>query len=174
MRLELAIMGGPGVGVFEDAVLMLTPRLLLAPRPWLALAFAPLITRVGGQEVGDAKGHYNATILAAGVDVCLGGQPDPSLSLYACAGARAGAMLIEGVGFQKNFEDVDLWTAAAGSAQARAWLSDAVGVGAGLTFYVPLAKHVVRVAGTRGLVDQRSELPGVGIAVELGPVFRFF
>jgi hypothetical protein len=174
MHLELAVMVGPVVRLFEDTTFMTAPRLTLTPWPWLGLAVVGFVTSASAQAVGDAKGSFDALVAAGGADACAGVEPDPRLSLQACGGARIGVLSIEGVGFQRNFDHVHVWPALTGSTQVRAWLTADIAVGAGVSLYVPLVERTVRVEGKGAAVDQLYELPRPGIGVEFGPVFRFF
>jgi hypothetical protein len=174
MRLELAVLLGPSFRLFRDTTLLFAPRLTLAPWPWLAFSLASVFTQAGAQPVGSSKGHFDATLAAAGLDLCAGGEPAARFSVQACAGARVGALRSVGAGFTKNFQHTDLWSGFSASAQVRAWLAESVAIGAAVSVYAPFAEHVMRVDVTTAADDQTSHLPGLGIGIEVGPVFRFF
>jgi hypothetical protein len=174
MHLELALLGGASIGVLTDTSLTGSPRLTLTPLPWLQLAVATLGTYVNGQSVEPLDGRFDLTLLAIGLDGCVGGEATPALGFFMCVGGRGGPFRSEGRGFPMRIKSTRGWWALTGSAQVRFWLSSVLALGASMeALYAPMLRRIT-VNGPDGLPIFQHTVSNVALSITVGPVFRLF
>jgi hypothetical protein len=175
MHLEISLLAGANIGVLTDTAVTVSPRLTLTALPWLQLALATLGTHLTDQRVETLTGRFDATVLAVGLDGCVGGEATQALGFYLCIGGRGGQFRSSGRDFgSASVRFSSLWWALAGSAQATFWLSSAVALGASVeSLYAPTPRSIT-VRGTGSLPTRRRPVPSVALSVTVGPVFRLF
>jgi hypothetical protein len=172
---EVGLLAGASVGVVTNLAGAALPRVQLSPVPWFALALAGFGTRADRATIGDVPGSFSATVLAAGLDVCLGGESIERLSFFMCAGARAGQFITDSTGYRTPLHRASFWTAVAASGQARAWIAPAVGIAISVdALFALAARDLALVGATPGTPTMVRTIPQVGLSVAAGPVFRFF
>jgi hypothetical protein len=172
---ELGLLGGVSVGVVTNLAVAGLPRLQFAPLPWLALAVAGIGTRSDSATIADVPGAFSTTVLAAGVDACVGGETVERLSFFMCGGARGGQFIAAGAGYSDDLRRTRRWWAIAGSGQARAWIVPSVAIGISIEALFALASRELTLIGKpTGTPNLVRTMPRVGLSVSAGPVFRFF
>jgi hypothetical protein len=175
MSLELDLLLGASVGVITDTAAAALPRLQFAPLPWLAFALAGIATRDQAAIIAGTSGQFSVTLLAGGVDACVGGETVEKLSFFMCAGGRGGAFTTQGSGFDQNYRRSTAWWAVAASGQARVFLVPWLAIGIGIETLVALAdRELVVTSGSQSSPAQTRSVSRVGLSVAAGPVFRFF
>jgi len=79
---------------------------------WLSTR-ADLLTQFAwGNAISGTAGHFDTLLLAASLQLCAGGRPDPRLRLAVCTGAAAGALHAWGTGYAPNDSNTGVWLAA--------------------------------------------------------------
>jgi hypothetical protein len=175
MYLEFDLLAGASVGVVPNTAGALLPRLQLAVLPWLSFVVAGIATHSSGASVQDTPGTFSSSLLAAGLDVCLGGETETRLSFFTCVGARGGSFVTEANGYSTNQKESRRWWAVSASGQARAWLLPYLALGISVEALFALADRELVVVGDRDSLPTRMRaLPRVGLSIAGGPVFRFF
>jgi hypothetical protein len=179
MHLELALMAGASVGVLTGASFAGTPRLGFSPLEWLELSIVGLATHLSGETIAQVGGgSFESTLLAGGLDACIGGETTQGVSFFMCAGGRFGSFRGAGSGFNAgNVTSFKPWWALAGSGQARFWISSAIAVGTSVEALYALAQRDIVVRPARPEDDSpevRRPVSSLGLSVTIGPVFRFF
>jgi hypothetical protein len=174
-HLELALLGGASVGVLTAPAIAGSSRLSISPLSWLEIAIAGLVTHVAGETIAQIPGSFAETVVAGGLDACFGGETVQQVGFFMCVGARAGSFRSAGDGFNtRNRTLTSAWWALAGSGQGRFWVSGAFGIATSVEALYSLVPRDLSVLGTEGAPDHLRHVPRLGIAVTLGPVFRFF
>jgi hypothetical protein len=174
-HLELAVLGGASVGVLTAPALAGAARLSISPLSWLEIAIAGLATHVGGETIDQVAGSFAQTVVTGGLDACFGGETVQRVGFFMCIGARAGSFRSVGEGFDvRNHTTTSAWWALAGSGQGRFWLSGGVGIATSVEAVYSLVKRDLSVLGSGSGPDYLRHVPRLGIAVTVGPVFRFF
>jgi len=171
---EVGLMGGASVGVVTNLAAAGLPRLQFAPLPWFAVAVTGLATRDGRATIAGADGQFSASVLAAGLDACAGGETLERLSFFMCAGARGGQFVTDGSGYSPAYHRSFPWWALASSGQARAWIVPSVGIGIGVEALFALVPRDLVAYGSNGSPSLTRSVPRVGLSIAVGPVFRFF
>jgi hypothetical protein len=174
MSLELDLLVGASVGVIPDTAAAALPRLQFAPLPWLAFALAGIATRDQQDSIAGASGQFSVTLLAGGVDACVGGETVEKLNFFMCAGGRGGAFTTQGSGFDQNYRRTTAWWAVAVSGQARVFLERWLAIGVSVETLVALAERDLVITDAQSSPIQMRSVPRVGLSVAAGPVFRFF
>jgi hypothetical protein len=173
--IELGLLGGASVGVVTNTALAGLPRLQVAPLPWLSLALAGIATRAVRTTFADVQGHFSTTLLAGGVDACVGGETAERLSFFMCGGARVGGFTTGAEGYSTDYVRTRVWWALAASGQARAWIVPSVAIGLSLEALFALAERRLALQSeTPGVPDIQRPMPRVGLSIAVGPVFRFY
>lgn len=96
------------------------------------------------------------------------------MSFYVCLGARGGGFSTQGYGFaDEGATHTFPWWVLTGSSQARAWILPAFGLGIGVEAMYTLLDRNLVVYGSEGS-QMRKAVARFGLAVSVGPVFRFF
>jgi hypothetical protein len=67
-----------------------------------------------------------------------------------------------------------MYVGASAALQLRVWMEERIALAVSIEGLAPLRDYVMLVSGTGGSKDQSATLPGLGLNVALGPVFRFF
>jgi hypothetical protein len=160
--------------VLHGTTLGLVSRAMLSPAPWLAFALSAYATHAGDIPVGSLDGGVDSTLALGGLALCGMGAPVARLDLRLCLGAKVGAAFHRGQGFTRSLRSTEAWYAAELGLIAAAWLGRSVAIGVTAEALVPLRQHVLLVSGVRGAEDQTTELPGFGVGLAIGPMFRFF
>jgi len=172
---EAALLVGATLSVVPSLALAAVPRAQYAILPWFAVAVEAIVTR--GERIPFNTGtlSFDATVLAAGLDGCVGGETAERMSFYACLGARGGGFSTQGYGTTSSELATRPWWALAASSQARAWILPAFGIGIGIEALFALAQRdLVAQPDQPGGAPQTQPVPPFGLAVSGGPVFRFF
>jgi hypothetical protein len=173
MHLDLAVLGGASVGVLTGASLAGTPRIALSPLPWLEIAVVGLATHLGGETVEQVRGSFSSTVLAGGLDACIGAETAQGVGFFMCVGGRAGAFRSSG-DFEVDRQSASIWGALAASGQGRFWLSGGFGLGTSVEALYTLTPRNLTVRGRNGAPARMREVQNFGLSVTIGPVFRFF
>jgi hypothetical protein len=172
---ELGLLGGVSVGVVTNLALAALPRLQFAPLPWLMLALAGIGTRSENATIADAPGTFSTTVLAAGIDACMGGETVERLSFFTCGGVRGGAFVAAGAGYSDDLRRTRPWWAISSSGQARAWIVPSVAIGMSIEALFTLApRDLTAIGKPAGTPNLTRTMPRVGLSISAGPVFRFF
>jgi hypothetical protein len=174
MHLDAGILVGPSVHVLRTTSFAFAPRVWFFPVPWFALSATGYVTYGSGQSIGTTPGRVATTLGAAGLEACFTGQPIRRFDLLVCGGARLGSMRNVGSGFTASFRDTDMYVGASAALQLRVWMEERIALAVSIEGLAPLRDYVMLVSGTGGSKDQSATLPGLGLNVALGPVFRFF
>jgi hypothetical protein len=172
---EVGLLVGATLSVVPSLAMAALPRVHFAVLPWFAVALEGIVTRAARVTFNTGPESYDATVLAAGLDACAGGETAERMSFYVCAGARIGGFSTQGYGFGSSELVTRPWWAIAASSQARAWIFSSFGIGIGVEALYSPAERVLLVTADEGAGRTRSQsVPRFGLAVSGGPVFRFF
>jgi hypothetical protein len=167
---ELGLLVGATLSIVPGMGLAALPRVQLTLLPWLSLGAEGVVTRAERLTLGAGPGSYDATVLAAGVDACAGGETAERMSFYVCLGGRGGGFSTQGYGSDDSSTYTRQWWVLSGSSQARAWILPAFGLGIGIEGMFSLFERLLVLRGS----TQSQAVPRFGLAVSVGPVFRFF
>jgi hypothetical protein len=174
---EVGLLVGATLGVVPGMAMAALPRVQFAFMPWFAVAFEGVLTRAERLTFAAGPVAYDAMVLGAGLDACVGGETAERMSFYACAGARAGAFTTQGYGLGASESELVTrsWWAITASSQARAWILPAFGIGIGIeATFTPARRQLLVYPDQPGGKTQSQSVQLFGLAVSGGPVFRFF
>lgn len=172
---EADLLVGATLSVIPSMALAALPRVQYAILPWFAVGVEAILTR--GERIPFKAGTltFDATVLAIGLDACVGGETAERMSFYACLGGRGGGFSTQGYGVSSSDLVTRPWWALAASSQARAWILPSFGIGIGIEALFALAQRdLVARSDQPGGAPQSQSVPPFGLAVSGGPVFRFF
>lgn len=174
--LELGLLIGASVGVVPNMAPAALPRVQLSATRWLAFALEGVGTYANDVSFTSGTGVVNTRVLGVGGDACVGGETVERMSFVMCAGVRGGMFVAKGDRLGPGVDKVAStrpWWSLAASGQARAWIVPNVGIGLGIEALIALsARNLVLVDQDKG-VTQKLNVPRVGLAISVGPVFRF-
>lgn len=171
--LQLGLLVGASVGVVPNMAPAALPRVQLSVTPWLGFALAGVGTYASDVSFTSGSGVVDTSVIGGGGDACLGGETVERMSFVMCTGLRGGMFVARGDRLGAGLLKVTStrpWWAVAVSGQARAWIVPNVGIGLGIEALFALASRDLVVTYT----EQRLSVPRVGLAISVGPVFRFF
>lgn len=173
---EVGLLVGATLSVVPSMAMAALPRVQFALLPWLAIALEGVATRAERLTFAVGPG-YDATVLAIGLDGCVGGETAERMSFFVCVGARGGGFSTQGYGFGIGASEsvTKPWWALAASSQARAWILPGFGIGIGIeALWTTAPRELVVESDSPMQAAQTQAVPRLGLAVSGGPVFRFF
>src|SRR5262252_224815 len=135
-----------------------------------------MATPLGCETLNQLPGTRESTLLTGRLHPCFRRDTAQGVGFFMCVGGRLGSFRGEGHYTEGSKSSVSAWWALAGSGQGRFWLSRAIAIGTSVEALYALSQREIVVDPKPGEMGPtlKREVPQLGLAVTIGPVFRVF